>query len=57
MTLSKKALFQSLKLVVLISGSGKKSAVQQWLAGDELPIAQIDALNGVDVLIDDDAQP
>ena len=56
-SLSKKALFQSLKLIILVSGSGKQTAVKQWQAGENLPIAQIDALNGVDVLIDNDASP
>ncbi|MCU7837335.1 MAG: 6-phosphogluconolactonase [gamma proteobacterium symbiont of Taylorina sp.] len=56
-SLSKKSLFQSLKLIVLVTGSSKKTAVQQWQQGNNLPIAQINALNGVDVLIDDDAQP
>jgi len=54
-SLSKKALFQSLKLIILISGSSKKTAVQQWRHGSDLPASQIDALNGVDVLIDNDA--
>ena len=54
-SLSKKALFQSLKLVVLVTGAGKQTAVKKWQAGDELPITQIDALNGIDVLIDNDA--
>lgn len=56
-SLSKKSLFQSLKLIILVTGSGKKTAVRQWQAGDDLPIAQIDALNGIDVLIDADARP
>lgn len=56
-SLSQKALAQSEHLYILVTGSGKKEAVQQWQQRSPLPIAQVQALNGVDVLIDQDAQP
>jgi 6-phosphogluconolactonase len=56
-SLSKKALAQSVKIIILVTGHGKKSAVQQWQKGVELPVTQIRAINGVDVLIDQDATP
>jgi len=60
-TLSKKTLTQSEKLIILVAGSSKKSAVTQWQDDNQqdepLPVAQISAMNGVDVLIDQDALP
>lgn len=56
-SLSKKAFFQSRKLIILVTGAGKKTAVSQWQQGEDLPVAQLNAINGVDVLIDNDAQP
>jgi len=56
-SLSKKALADSDKVIILVTGAGKKSAVQQWQRGEALPVAQIRAINGVDVLIDRDAMP
>jgi len=54
-TLSKKTLFQSLKMIVLVTGCSKQTAVKQWRQDENIPIARIDALNGVDVLADNDA--
>jgi 6-phosphogluconolactonase len=56
-SLSKKALFESEKLLILVTGKGKRDAVKQWQSGMELPVAGISARNGVDVLIDQDALP
>ncbi len=56
-TLSHKALAQSEHTLILVTGSSKKTAVKQWLAGDPLPIARIRALNCVDVMLDPDARP
>ena len=56
-TLSKQALARSEQVMILVTGSGKKSAVQQWQQGEAIPIAQIEAINEVDVLIDQDAMP
>lgn len=56
-SLSKQALARSEQLLILVTGAGKKTAVQQWQQGEEIPIAQIEAMNGVDVLIAQDAMP
>ncbi len=56
-TMSKQTLAHSEKILILITGHGKKTAVQQWQQGEALPIAQIVAMNGVDVLISQDAMP
>lgn len=56
-SLSKKALADSDKTMILVTGSGKKNALQQWQLGEPLPVAQIQAINGIDVLIDNDAMP
>ncbi len=61
-SLSKKALAQSEHLSILVTGSGKKTAVKQWQLqegqqGEILPVAQMTAINAVDVLIDQDALP
>jgi len=56
-TMSKQTLAHSEKILILITGHGKKTAVQQWQQGEALPIAQIVAMNGVDVLISQDVMP
>jgi len=56
-SMSKQALARSEQVIILVTGRGKKSAVQQWQQGDVIPVAQIKAINGVDVLIDQAAMP
>lgn len=56
-TLSQQTIARSEQVMILVTGSGKKTAVQQWQQGEILPIAEIKAMNGVDVLIDQDAMP
>ncbi|MCW8930421.1 MAG: 6-phosphogluconolactonase [Gammaproteobacteria bacterium] len=56
-TLSKQTIARSEQVMILVTGSGKKTAVTQWQQGDDLPIAQIRAMNRVDVLIEPDAMP
>lgn len=56
-TLSKKSLAESDKIIILVTGSSKKSALQQWQRGEALPVAQIRAIHGVEVLVDRDAMP
>jgi 6-phosphogluconolactonase len=64
-SLSKKALSQSEQLFILVTGSGKKGAVEKWQNDQakkesqhkKLPVAQISAINGVDVFIDQKALP
>lgn len=59
-SLSNKALAQSEQVYILVTGSNKKNAVQQWRQdaekqGMKSPVARIRGINGVDVFIDQDA--
>lgn len=45
LSLSKNRLEKTRCLIKLITGAGKKPAVEQWLAGEELPINQVNAEN------------
>lgn len=54
-SLSKQTLAQSEQVLILVTGSGKKTAVKQWQQGEAIPIAQIEALDSIDVLLDQDA--
>lgn len=56
-TLSRQTLARSEQVLILVTGSGKKTAVQQWQQGKAIPVAQIEAIDGVDVLIAQDAMP
>ncbi len=72
-TLSQKTIARSEQVMILITGCGKKQAVKQWqeeIAADQdaqvnqgpepsksLPIAQVKAMNRVNVLIAQDALP
>lgn len=56
-TMSKQTLARSEQVMILVTGSSKKNAVQQWQQGESIPVAQIEAINGVDVLIAQDAMP
>ncbi len=56
-TLSKQTIARSEQVMILVTGSGKKTAVKQWQQGEALPVAQIRAMNGVDVLIEQEAMP
>jgi len=56
-SLSKKALAQTGQLFILVTGKGKQSAVQRWQQGESLPVAQITASNGINILIDHAATP
>jgi len=56
-SLSKNTLARSEKLIILVTGSSKKTAVKQWQQGADLPVANITTINGVDVMIDQDALP
>jgi len=56
-SLSLKALNNSDAVIILVTGSAKRQAVQQWLAGDDLPIAGIHGRNGCDIYLDIAAQP
>jgi 6-phosphogluconolactonase len=51
-SLSARALGQARGVLVLACGAEKREAVRRWRAGDELPIARIRGINGLDVLLD-----
>ena len=46
------ALNDSEEVLILVTGSNKRTAVQRWKAGDKLPIGEIHGHSGVDVYID-----
>lgn len=54
-SLSLRALQASRQLMILVSGSGKRSAVERWRDGADLPIARVGCPAGVDILIDEAA--
>jgi 6-phosphogluconolactonase len=49
------ALRQTREMLLLITGAGKRQAVQRWRSGDPLPVASLECASGIDVLIDRDA--
>ena len=54
-SLSRASLSDSHDVLVLITGRGKQAALQQWQAGEDLPIAGITAHHRITVLIDEAA--
>jgi 6-phosphogluconolactonase len=54
-SLSYGGLANSLNMLVLVTGSGKRSAVTRWREGESLPVACLECAAGVDVLLDEDA--
>ena len=56
-TLSLEALNDSHAVIILVTGTAKRHAVQQWQAGADLPIAAIHGRNGCDVYMDSAARP
>ncbi|MGD2113115.1 MAG: 6-phosphogluconolactonase [Gammaproteobacteria bacterium] len=42
-------------VMVLVTGSGKRAAVERWRRGDNLPVARVHGRNGVDVYLDAEA--
>lgn len=56
LSLSKNRLEKTRCLIKLITGAGKKTAVEEWLAGEELPINQVNAEN-TKVYLSEDAVP
>jgi 6-phosphogluconolactonase len=54
-SLSYTGLAQSLNMLVLVTGSGKRPVVARWRAGESLPVACLECAAGVDVLLDEDA--
>jgi 6-phosphogluconolactonase len=51
-SLSAKTLGETRRLVFIITGAGKKEAVQQWQGGFQLPVSWIKPAVGVDIYID-----
>ena len=49
------ALSQTRELLVLVTGEGKRSAVQAWRDNGDLPVAALRCDAGIDVLLDDKA--
>jgi len=56
-SLSAHALSQAREILVLVTGAGKSAATAAWKAGAPLPVAAIGGDAGVDVLIDQEANP
>ena len=54
-SLSRDALSDSRDVLILVTGKGKREAVQRWRAGEDLPIAHITARDHLRVLIDREA--
>jgi 6-phosphogluconolactonase len=48
-------LSQTRELLVLVTGEGKRSAVQAWRDNGDLPVAALRCDAGIDVLLDDKA--
>lgn len=49
------ALNEAHEVLVLIAGRSKRSAVQRWRAGADLPVSRIHGHNGADIYLDNDA--
>lgn len=56
-SLSATALNDSHRVMILVTGAGKRAAVQAWRAGEALPIAAIHGHEGCDVYLDAGATP
>ena len=54
-SLSADSLSDSVHVLVLVTGSGKRDAVRQWQQGADLPIARISARQHMTVLLDAEA--
>jgi len=55
-SLSAAALGSSRRVLILVSGAGKRKALQRWRSGEALPVAGIHGPGGVDVLVDREAE-
>ncbi|MGD8617445.1 MAG: 6-phosphogluconolactonase [Gammaproteobacteria bacterium] len=55
-TLSAAALSNARRILILVSGSAKREAVRRWRSAEALPVAGIRGPDGVEVLIDRDAE-
>ena len=51
------ALIACRQMLVLVTGAGKRSAMKQWRAGEDLPIAQFTGVEHSILLLDEEANP
>lgn len=51
------ALADTRALMVLVTGAGKRDAVRDWQHGAALPVAKLEYAAGIDVLLDEAANP
>lgn len=51
------ALADTRALMVLVTGEGKRDAVRDWQQGAALPVAKLECAAGIDVLLDEAADP
>lgn len=54
-SLSRATLAATRQLVLLVTGSSKQVALQQWIAGKKLPVASIQPDSGIELLLDKQA--
>ncbi len=54
-SLSQAVLCHTQALIVVITGAGKHQALKRWLAGESLPIASMEPVCGIDMLLDEAA--
>lgn len=56
-SLSARRLSRSRRVLFLVTGSNKCSAVRAWMEGKDLPVGHIQPKSGVDVFLDNSAAP
>ena len=54
-SLSASTLSNSINVMMIVTGKGKRESVQSWLNGEALPIAQISTLKNLTVILDEAA--
>ena len=56
-SLGQQALVDCHQLLLMVTGAGKRSAMQRWQAGDDLPVARVAGAANTTLLLDADARP
>lgn len=56
-SLSASSLSNSKQVLIIITGAGKRISMKAWEDGEQLPIAEISALQSLTVFLDEDALP
>jgi 6-phosphogluconolactonase len=56
-SLGQRALADCRQLLLLVTGAGKRSAMQSWQSGDDLPVARVAAAANTTLLLDAAASP